>query len=117
LFCVGDLVNRGPKSLKVLKLLKSLDNQCITVLGNHDIHLLSMIYGVRKPRQNDTLDKVINSNDAADIADWLRVKPLLHVNQSHRFALCHAGIYPWWTLEQAQQYAAQVERVFQNEEK
>lgn len=115
LLCVGDLVNRGPKSLKTLRLLKSLDNQCVSVLGNHDIHLLSMMYGIRKPRQHDTLDKVINAPDAHEIATWLREKPLLYVNPDKHYLLCHAGIYPWWTLQQAIDNARDVESVFQSE--
>lgn len=117
LLCVGDLVNRGPKSLKTLRLLKSLNNQCVTVLGNHDIHLLSMIYGIRQPRPNDTLNKILKAHDAPELADWLRARPLLVVNKKRKFALCHAGIYPWWTLDQAEQNAATVERIFQNETK
>ena len=117
LLCVGDLVNRGPKSLKTLRLLKSLKNQCISVLGNHDIHLLSMIYGVRQPRLHDTLDRIIDAHDSQDIADWLRSQPLLHVNNERRYIMCHAGIYPWWSLEQAMTNAREVENTFQDREK
>jgi len=117
LLCVGDLVNRGPKSLKVLRLLKSLNNQCVSVLGNHDIHLLSMLYGIRKPRPNDTLKRILDASDAPELADWLRHQPLLVVNEKRKFALCHAGIYPWWTRQQALDNAAEVTKIFQNEEK
>ena len=58
LLCVGDLVNRGPHSLETLRLLKSIKNQCVTVLGNHDIHLLSIIYGIREHRGTDTLSLI-----------------------------------------------------------
>lgn len=115
LYCVGDLVNRGPKSLKTLRLLKSLNNQCVTVLGNHDIHLLAMMYGVRDHRSHDTLKKIINAPDAQEIADWLRHQPLLYTNESRHFLMCHAGIYPWWTLKQARQYSLDVEDVFRDE--
>ncbi len=117
LLCVGDLVNRGPKSLKTLRLLKSLENQCVSVLGNHDIHLLSMIYGVRSPRPNDTLSKVLDAPDVSELALWLRKKPLMEINEKRKFILCHAGIYPWWTLEQASDYAKNVQNVFANEKK
>ena len=116
LYCVGDLVNRGPKSLKTIRLLKSLKNQCVSVLGNHDIHLLSMMYGVREHRPNDTLRKVIDAPDAQEIADWLRNLPLLYINESRHFLMCHAGIYPWWTLKQAKKFALDVEDVFKNED-
>ena len=117
LFCVGDLVNRGPKSLKVLRFLKSINNQCVTVLGNHDIHLLAMIYGIRKPRNSDTLDNVLNAPDVSEIADWLRSKPLLVVNGKRKFIMSHAGIYPWWGLKQTIKNAHFVEKQFQSKTK
>jgi len=117
LLCVGDLVNRGPDSLKTLKLLISLNNQCVTVLGNHDIHLLAMIYGVRQHRHTDTLLPILNAPDVDEIATWLRTKPLLVLDEKRKMALCHAGIYPWWTLQQAQKSAQEVERIFADEKK
>ena len=117
LVCVGDLVNRGPKSLKVVRLLRSLGPACETVLGNHDIHLLAMIYGIRKPRPNDTLSKLLNAPELPEIAEWLRGLPLLIQNKSDKSIVCHAGIYPWWTRKQARDRAKEVERVFHNEEK
>lgn len=115
LYCVGDLVNRGPKSLKTLRFLKSLGNQCVSVLGNHDIHLLAMMYGVREHRPTDTLQKILNAPDAIELADWLRQKPLLVVDDDRKFLLCHAGIYPWWSLDKARKRAFKVEAVFQDE--
>jgi bis(5'-nucleosyl)-tetraphosphatase (symmetrical) len=115
LYCVGDLVNRGPDSLKVLRFLKSIENQCVTVLGNHDIHLLSMVYGIRTPRPNDTLNKIIKSPDVAELTHWLRLKPLMLVNEQSKFVLCHAGIYPWWTIQEAQSYAQEVQNIFSEE--
>lgn len=117
LLCVGDLVNRGPKSLKTLRLLKSLKNQCVSVLGNHDIHLLAVIYGAREPRINDTFNKILAAPDAPEIADWLRHLPLLHVNSERQYLMSHAGIYPWWSLDEAQKNANRVASVFKNREK
>lgn len=117
LLCVGDLVNRGPKSLKTLKLLKSIENQSVSVLGNHDIHLLAMLYGLRKPRPLDTLDKILSSSNAQELADWLRHRPLLEVHKKRKFIVSHAGIYPWWTLEQASKHAHEVESIFRDEKK
>jgi len=117
LLCVGDLVNRGPKSLKVLRFLKSLNNQCVTVLGNHDIHLLAMLYGIREPRKSDTLNNILNAPDAQEIADWLRHKPLFVVNEKRKFLLAHAGIYPWWNLQQTIDNAQFVEKRFKDEKK
>lgn len=117
LFCVGDLVNRGNKSLKTLRFLKSLENQCVSVLGNHDIHLLALIYGVRKPRPLDTLTKILDAPDLSELTYWLRHQPLLVVNNKRKFTLSHAGIYPWWTLEQAQKNALDVSSIFSQEDK
>lgn len=117
LLCVGDMVNRGPKSLKVLKFIKSLENQCVSVLGNHDIHLLAMLYGIRTPRPNDTLKRIIDSPLAPELADWLRERPLLVINEKRKFALCHAGIYPWWSKKEAKNNASEVEAIFSDEQK
>lgn len=115
LLCVGDLVNRGPDSLKVIKLLKSLENQCLTVLGNHDIHLLSMIYGIRKPKHLDSVHDILNCSQQQDIADWFRQQPLMVLNKKHRFVMSHAGIYPWWTLKQAKKRANEIETILKDE--
>lgn len=117
LYCVGDLVNRGPDSLKVINLLKSLNNQCVTVLGNHDIHLLSMLYGVRQHRHTDTLSEILSDSAANDVAAWLRAQPLMVVNNKRKFIMVHAGIYPWWSLKQASTMARDVENCFRNEDK
>ena len=115
LLCVGDLVNRGPHNLKVLRLLKSLDKQCVSVLGNHDIHFLSIAYGVRTPRASDTFDKLLRVPDLQELCDWLRHRPLLAFNHKRKYALCHAGIYPWWNRQQAIDLAKEVEDDFKDE--
>lgn len=115
LLCVGDLVNRGPDSLKVMELVISLKNQCVTVLGNHDIHLLTMIYGIRRPKGLDTVDDILGSSKKQDIADWLRQQPLLVIDEKRKTALCHAGIYPWWTRKQASKYAKEIESKLKDE--
>lgn len=116
LLCVGDLVNRGPESLDVLRYLKSLKNHCVTVLGNHDIHLLAMIYGIRDHRHSDTLTEILEAPDRQELADWLRHKPLLVVNEKRKMVMCHAGVYPWWSLKKACKQARKVEAVFRQEE-
>lgn len=117
LYCVGDIVNRGPESLKVVNLLKSLGSRCVTVLGNHDIHLLSMLYGIREHRHSDTLSAILNDSAASDIADWLRQQPLMVINKKRRFIMVHAGIYPWWSRKQALNRARDVEKCFRDERK
>jgi len=115
LVCVGDLVNRGPDSLKVLRLLISLGDQCKSVLGNHDIHLLSMIYGVRSPRSSDTFEQVLKAPDVGELANWLRRRPLMAQSPKRNAILCHAGIYPWWSREQAQNHSNEILDVMSNE--
>jgi len=117
LLCVGDLVNRGPKSLKVIRFLRSLGASCEVVLGNHDIHLLAMIYGIRQPKPNDTLTKVLDSFDVDETALWLRTRPLLIQKKANKTLICHAGIYPWWTRKQALNRAREVEALFADETK
>ena len=108
LWCVGDLVNRGPDSLSVLRLLKSLENQCVSVLGNHDIHLLAMSYGIREHKTHDTLMDVLEAPDLPEIISWLRAKPLLYHDPSSQSLLCHAGIYPFWSRKKALSLALEV---------
>lgn len=115
LVCVGDLVNRGDRSLKVLRFLKSLENQCLTVLGNHDIHLLSLLYGVRLARPSDTLVEILEAPDVGELAEWLRSQPLMLQLEKQKVIICHAGIYPWWSGSQAQGFSDEMSEVFANE--
>ncbi len=106
---VGDLVNRGPQSLETLRFVRSLGDRAITVLGNHDIHLLGCRFGTRVARGRDTLDPILAAEDRDDLIDWLRRRPLLHHDPDLAWTLVHAGIHPHWTLEQAQQAARETE--------
>lgn len=108
LWFVGDLVNRGPKSLEVLRFVRSLgDVTAVTVLGNHDLHLLCLAEGLAKRREDDTLDAVLAAPDAADLLCWLRARPLMHREGEH--AMVHAGLLPQWSIEQALALAGEVE--------
>lgn len=107
LWLVGDLVNRGPDSLGVLRLVKSLGNAAITVLGNHDLHLLAVAEGVAELHQSDTLNDILAAPDRDELLGWLRAQRLLHVEG--RFVLVHAGLLPSWTVAQAQQLAQEAE--------
>ncbi len=111
LWFVGDLVNRGPDSLKTLRYIKSLGSSAKVVLGNHDLHLLALYYMGAKERNNDTLRKVLNSKDCDELMNWLRCQPLIHHDISLNFTMVHAGIYPGWTVEEALKRSAEVERV------
>ncbi len=111
LWFVGDLVNRGPKSLEVLRFVKSLGNRAITVLGNHDIHLLARHYAVRKAGRDDSLDEILNAPDVEELMQWLRYQPLVHYN-SH-YLMVHAGVAPMWSIDQVLSSAKEVERQLQ----
>lgn len=107
LWFAGDLVNRGPDSLGALRCIKGLGERASVILGNHDLHLLAVVAGVRKTGRSDTLDDVLNAPDAAELLDWLRHRPLMIRGYGH--VMVHAGILPAWTLEQAQALAAEIE--------
>src|SRR5688500_13232764 len=78
LWLVGDLVNRGPQSLRVLRLVRALGERAVVVLGNHDLHLVSQHEGFERSRGDDTLTDVLQAADAADLVRWLRERPLMH---------------------------------------
>ena len=104
---VGDLVNRGPKSLEVLRFVRSLGDRAVCVLGNHDLHLLVVAEGLGKLRRDDTLAEVLAAPDRDELLAWLRARPLLHREGDH--LLVHAGLLPAWDEEQAQLLAREVE--------
>jgi bis(5'-nucleosyl)-tetraphosphatase (symmetrical) len=111
LWLVGDLVNRGPDSLQVLRLVKSLGESAITVLGNHDLHLLAVADGTVKLHKGDTLDEILAAPDRDELLNWLRHQRLLHVDGE--FVLVHAGLLPGWTVAQAAHLAREVETALQ----
>jgi bis(5'-nucleosyl)-tetraphosphatase (symmetrical) len=113
LWFVGDLVNRGPDSLHCLRFVRSLGGAAVAVLGNHDLHLLCVAHGIERARARDTLDAVIAAPDAGDLLEWLRQRPLMHVEGE--FALVHAGLLPEWTVARARELAAEVETALQGE--
>lgn len=108
LWFTGDLVNRGPKSLEVLRFVKQLGDSAITVLGNHDLHLLAVAFNNTSLRKKDTLEAVLCAPDSKQLLDWLRTLPLFHQDQG--FALIHAGLPPQWDITQTEQMAEEVER-------
>jgi bis(5'-nucleosyl)-tetraphosphatase (symmetrical) len=114
LWLVGDLVNRGSDSLRVLRLVRSLGESAITVLGNHDLHLLAVAQGTSRLHRGDTLDEILNAPDREELLTWLRNQRLLHVEGE--FVLVHAGLLPGWTLEQAAGLAREVEAALQGDD-
>jgi bis(5'-nucleosyl)-tetraphosphatase (symmetrical) len=113
LWFAGDLVNRGPKSLEVLRFIRDLPAAKV-VLGNHDIHLLSLANG--HPHPEHTLHAVIAAPDCTALIDWLRQQPLLHYDADLGYLMTHAGVLPQWTLAQAQTYAHEVENLLQQDD-
>jgi len=108
LWFVGDLVNRGPDSLECLRFVMGLGDAAVTVLGNHDLHLICVAHGAQKRRKRDTLDAVLKAPDRDELLDWLRHRPLLHVADGH--VLVHAGLLPEWSVAKAASLAREVER-------
>ena len=109
LWCVGDLVNRGPKSLETLRYLKSLGDACVCVLGNHDLHLLALAAAGDVGR-SESLAAVLDADDCDELIQWLRHRPLLHHDAELGWAMVHAGLHPAWTLKKAKKKAAAVEK-------
>lgn len=107
LWFVGDLVNRGPASLATLRFVRDLGDRALSVLGNHDLHLLALAQGCVKSREDDTLAEVIAAPDRDELLDWLRHRPMIHVEGNH--TLVHAGLLPQWTVAEAKSLAGEVE--------
>lgn len=107
LWFVGDLVNRGPKSLEVLRFVASLGDAAVSVLGNHDLHLLAQYEGVEKLKEKDTFQDVLDAPDARELVDWLRGRPMMHAEGVH--TMVHAGLLPGWSVEKALELGAEVE--------
>lgn len=114
LWLVGDLVNRGPDSLGVLRRLHAMRRSCRVVLGNHDLHLLAVAAGAEPVKKRDTFQDVLAAPDAPELLDWLRTRPLLHYDESRSTVMTHAGIPPQWTLADAQRLAGEVEAVLRD---
>lgn len=110
LWFTGDLVNRGPKSLEVLRYVRALGANAIVVLGNHDLHLLAVALGSgRKPRPDDTLDAVLSARDRNALLEWLLHLPLVHFDARRGDLLVHAGLVPQWNAGVAVELAREVE--------
>ncbi len=111
LWLTGDLVNRGSGSLESLRLVKGLGSAAITILGNHDLHLLSVVEGIKPLRPGDTLKKIITAPDRDELVAWLRNQPLAHFDESLKTLMVHAGVYPGWSAKKLKRRAAEVESV------
>ncbi len=113
LWIAGDLVNRGPRSLAVLRFAHGLGESAVCVLGNHDLHLLALSQGNRKHYKDAALEDILRAPDREELLHWLRHRPLLHRSRKKRFSMLHAGLPPQWDMETAQVLAGEVEGVLQ----
>jgi bis(5'-nucleosyl)-tetraphosphatase (symmetrical) len=107
LWFVGDLVNRGPQSLEVLRFVHALGERAVVVLGNHDLHLVCLAEGYARRRTDDTLDAVLTAPDGRALVAWLRQCSMMHAENG--YAMVHAGLLPQWTVERALVLAREVE--------
>src|SRR5699024_3450655 len=111
LWLAGDLVNRGPKSLETLRFVRSLGDSVVSVLGNHDLHLVALAAADRdgQARSGVELESILDAPDGSELVEWLRQRPMLHHDDALDTTLVHAGIPPQWDLETARALAGEVE--------
>lgn len=116
LWFVGDLVNRGPKSLDVLRFVRSLADNAVVVLGNHDLHLLAVAWGEeRKLKRGDTLTDILAAPDREPLLEWVASRKLAHFDTRRGDLLVHAGLVPQWTAARAAALAKEVERALRSD--
>ena len=113
LWFVGDLVNRGPDSLGVLRRVHALGESAVVVLGNHDLHCLAVAFGQAHERPGDTLSALLEAPDRRTLLDWLLARPLIHPDPALGWVLLHAGLAPQWTIPTAIGCAREVEQALQ----
>lgn len=120
LWLTGDLVNRGRHSLETLRLVRQLGRHAVTVLGNHDLHLLAVAAGIRSHRPGDTLRPILRAPDCDELLDWLRHRPLAHFDKGAetgaKALLVHAGVYPGWRRKEVAAFAAEVETLLRGDD-
>ncbi len=115
LWLAGDLVNRGPQSLEVLRYLRALGDNVVAVLGNHDLHLLAVASGSRAAKKKDTLTSILEAPDREELLDWLRQRSLLVHDETLDTVMVHAGLAPQWDVAQAKAAAREVESTLRSE--
>lgn len=113
LWFVGDLVNRGPDSLRALRRIRSLGDAATVVLGNHDLHLLAVGLGKARVRSDDTLEDILHAPDRDALLRWLLERPLMHEDRALNLVLLHAGLAPQWDLPLARRCAREFESALQ----
>jgi bis(5'-nucleosyl)-tetraphosphatase (symmetrical) len=117
LWLTGDLVNRGPKSRRTLRFVKNLGKSAITVLGNHDLHLIALANDVKVNNSRyESLYKILGREDCDELIDWLRARPLAHYSKKLDTLMVHAGVPPQWTVKKTLRRAKEVETVLRNDD-
>ena len=111
LWFVGDLVNRGPQSAQTVRFVKKLGARQVTVLGNHDLALLVIAAGIKKPHRGDTYDELLAAPDREELLHWLRHQKMMHAGEG--YAMVHAGLLPQWSVARALALAQDVEFALQ----
>src|SRR6201999_766821 len=108
LWFAGDLISRGAESLDTLRDVIAFGERAVPVLGNHDLHLLSVSAGIRKSKKGDTLDDILSAPDAKDLLDWVRHRPIAHFEEG--MLLGHAGVPPQWDTTLTLELADELQR-------
>lgn len=116
LWFAGDLVNRGPQSLEVLRFVKNLGSCAKVVLGNHDLHLLALAHGLAPHKKNRDLLPILTAPDRVELLNWLASQPLLQHSKKLQVTMIHAGLPPQWDLPTAQACAKQVETILSSDQ-
>jgi bis(5'-nucleosyl)-tetraphosphatase (symmetrical) len=114
LWLVGDLINRGPHSLKVLRWMQAHESLTTVVLGNHDLHALAAHEGFIETHRNDTLDELFAAPDRDQLFNWLRQQHLAYADGG--YLMVHAGLLPQWDAAKARMLAQEVETVLRGPE-
>ena len=114
LWIAGDLINRGPQSLDVLRYVRDLGNQAQCVIGNHEIMLLAVSQGLLSHKDTQHIDPILKAPDGAELIDWVRHWPLIH--RENKFVLVHAGILPCWSVNQALHEAQAIQKILQSDQ-
>jgi len=115
LLAVGDLVARGEDSLSTLRFLKSLGSRFCSVLGNHDLHLLAVVNGVRKPKKSDKLQPLLDAPDLSELIHWLRQFPLA-TKIDKNCIMVHAGLYSGWSIDECVRYSDEVSAILKSDD-
>lgn len=117
LWLVGDLVNRGPKSRRTLRFVKSLGKSATTVLGNHDLHLIALANDINVTNSRfESLWKILGRDDCDELINWLRFRPLAHYSKKLNTLMVHAGLPPQWTVKKTLARAKEVEAVLRRDD-